>query len=66
KVIINYRDFYNLSIFPTILFNRIYIIETFVYTNNPNKVLKNFYYLLKPSGILILYKVDFSYNLDKL
>ncbi|KAF2005136.1 hypothetical protein P154DRAFT_542815 [Amniculicola lignicola CBS 123094] len=66
KIQINFADYHNLSTFPAASFNRIYIMETFAHANNPDKVLRNFHHLLKPRGILVLHKADFSRNSEEL
>lgn len=48
--------------FPDNSFDAIYTIETFVHAENPGKVLKEFYRVLKPTGKL----VHFEYSHDPL
>ncbi|KAF2005445.1 S-adenosyl-L-methionine-dependent methyltransferase [Amniculicola lignicola CBS 123094] len=64
KVAVSYGDYHNLSAFPAASFDGIYTMETFVHADDPNKVLKNFYCLLKPGGVLVLHDADFSRNSD--
>lgn len=64
KVLIELEDYYNLSRFNNNFFDEIYIMETFVYANNSNKVLQNFSQVLKHNSVVVLYKADFQQNLN--
>ncbi|KAF2476620.1 S-adenosyl-L-methionine-dependent methyltransferase [Lindgomyces ingoldianus] len=62
KVSVEYGDYHDLSSFPDESFDGIYTMETFVHADDPVKVLRNFYRLLKPGGALVLHEADFSRN----
>ncbi|KAF2006876.1 S-adenosyl-L-methionine-dependent methyltransferase [Amniculicola lignicola CBS 123094] len=66
KVAVDYGDYHNLTSFAPEPFDGIYTMETFVHADNPEKVLSNFYRLLKPGGVLGLHEADFSRNSEKL
>lgn len=64
KITIQRDDYHNLTSFPDESFDGIYTMETFVQADDPSKVLKNFYRVLKPGGVLVQHEADFNRNSD--
>ncbi|KIW31680.1 hypothetical protein, variant 2 [Cladophialophora immunda] len=66
RVSIRLGDYHNLTDFPDGSFDGIYTMETFVHADDPVKVLRNFYRLLRPGGVLVHNEADFNRNSDLL
>ncbi|KEF52212.1 uncharacterized protein A1O9_11839 [Exophiala aquamarina CBS 119918] len=62
KVSVSWGDFHDLAGFSNGSFDGIYTMETFVHAEEPFKVLRNFYRLLRPGGVLVHNEADFSRN----
>lgn len=65
-VVVDFADYHNLSAFSDASFDGIYTMETFVHADDPARVLRNFFRLLKPGGVLVLHEADFSRNFETL
>lgn len=59
KVTVLLEDYHDLSRFPDNSFDGIFTMETFVHADDPVKVLKNFYRILKPGGVLVQHEADY-------
>lgn len=59
KVNVQLMDYSNLS-FPSSSFDRVYTVETLCHAQNLEKVLKEFYRVLKPGGRLVLFEYGFA------
>jgi len=66
RIAVQYGDYHDLSSFADASFDGIYTMETFVHADDPPKVLKNFYRLLKPGGVLVLHEADVNRDSDLL
>jgi len=66
KVSVRLGDYHSLTDFPDSSFDGIYTMETFVHADDPLKVLRNFYRLLRPGGVLVNNEADFSRNSELL
>lgn len=62
KVSVSWGDFHDLAEYSNGSFDGIYTMETFVHAEDPYQVLRNFYRLLRPGGVLIHNEADFSRN----
>lgn len=62
KISVQYGDYHNLTDLESGSFSGVYTMETFVHADDPVKVLKNFYRLLKPGGVLVHHEADWSYE----
>jgi len=60
KITIQLEDYHDLKSFHDNHFDGVYTMETFVHADDPLQVLKNFYRVLKPGGVLVLHEADFS------
>ncbi|KAJ9605450.1 hypothetical protein H2200_010107 [Cladophialophora chaetospira] len=61
-VAVDLADYHDLSNFTDGSFDGIYTMETFVHADNPANVLRNFYRLLRPGGVLLHNEADFNRN----
>lgn len=59
RISVELGDYHNLSSLEGASFDAIYTMETFVHADDPVKVLRNFYRLLRPGGVLVLHEADF-------
>ncbi|KAL2428702.1 S-adenosyl-L-methionine-dependent Diels-Alderase iccD [Exophiala dermatitidis] len=66
KVDVRFGDYHDLSDSSDASFDGIYTMETFVHADEPIKVLRNFYRLLRPGGVLVLNEADFNRNSELL
>lgn len=66
RVSVRLGDYHDLSEFNDTSFDGIYTMETFVHADDPLKVLRNFYRLLRPGGILVHNEADFNRNSELL
>ncbi|KAJ4520089.1 hypothetical protein HRR83_002052 [Exophiala dermatitidis] len=66
KVDVRFGDYHDLSDFSDTSFDGIYTMETFVHADEPIRVLRNFYRLLRPGGVLVLNEADFNRNSELL
>lgn len=65
-VSIELGDYHNLSSLKDSSLDGAYTMETFVHADDPAKVLRNFYRLLKPGGVLVLHEADFHWDSEML
>ncbi|KAJ9601866.1 hypothetical protein H2200_013639 [Cladophialophora chaetospira] len=61
KISVALEDYHDLSNFTGGTFDGIYTMETFVHADDPIKVLRNFYDLLRPGGVLAQNEGDFIF-----
>ncbi|KAF2164025.1 hypothetical protein M409DRAFT_68242 [Zasmidium cellare ATCC 36951] len=66
RVSVQLGDYHDLSGFEDDSFDGIYTMETFVHADDPVKVLRNFYRLLRPGGVLVLHEADFHWDSEVL
>lgn len=66
KVSVQLGNYHDLSDFADGAFDGIYTMETFVHADDPLKVLRNFYRLLRSGGVLVLNEADFNRNSELL
>lgn len=66
QVSVRLGDYHDLADFPNGSFDGIYTMETFVHADDPVKVLRNFYRLLRPGGVLVHNEADFNRNSELL
>ena len=55
-------DYYYLNGLQNNSIDRVYTIETLVYTTDLRQVLREFYRVLKPEGSIILHEYDFKFS----
>lgn len=60
KISIYLGDYHDLTDFPDSSFDGIYTMETFVHADDPAKVLRGFYRLLNPGGVLVHHEADLN------
>jgi sterol 24-C-methyltransferase len=60
SIAVDFGDYHDLSSFPDAAFDGVYTMETFVHADDAAKVLRNFYRLLRPGGVLVMHEADFN------
>ncbi|WEW62018.1 hypothetical protein PRK78_007518 [Emydomyces testavorans] len=66
KISVHLEDYHNLTRFADNSFDGIYTMETFVHADDPVKVLRNFYRILRPGGVLVQHEADWNKNSELL
>lgn len=62
RISVRLGDYHDLTDFPNNSFDGIYTMETFVHADDPLKVLRTFYRILRPGGVLVHNEADFNRN----
>lgn len=60
QITVRLGDYHNLTEFADSSYDGVYTMETFVHADDPQRVLQNFYRILKPGGVVAMHEAEWT------